>query len=139
MLPEGLIQMKEALVVDIVVEIHVDLRGLIRKQKPAYLGDCESVCLGVNQHSTNAEASFQKTLYGIFRDSDSLDDLFLRQSFAMVAKKIQDAVFHQQAGSLEDYRTESDELSHPLRLTRCVLIFGVPLFEFREKFHLLEI
>ena len=59
-LPEGLVQMEEPLIVDIIVEVHVDFRGLVREQKPAYLGNREPISLCVNKHGPYAQPGFQK-------------------------------------------------------------------------------
>ena len=131
--------MEEAFIVDIVVEIHIDLRGLVSEQEPADLGDRESIRLSVNKDGSDAQTCLQKTFHGIFRKACRLGYLFLCQSIAVITQKREDSVSHQQAGRLEDYRPECYELGHPLGLPGGVLVFRVPFFEFGKQFHLLKV
>ena len=131
--------MEETLIVDIVVEVHVDSGGLVREQEPAYLGNREPVCLRVHKDGSDAQTSLQKAFDGIFGMSCRFCHLFKRQTFAMPAEKLKDSVLDQQSGSLKDNGAERDELRHPLRLPGAVRVFCVPLFKFGEQFHLLKI
>ena len=131
--------MEESFIVDIVVEVHVDFRGLVREQKPAYLGNHVSVRFCVNKHGSDAQTCLQKAFDCIFGKTGSFGHLNPRKAFAMLSQKFEDSVFYQQAGRLEDYRPECYELGHPLGLPGGVVVFRVPFFEFGKQFHLLKV
>ena len=99
-----------------VVKGHVHPRGRIVEQEPARLRKLEAVGLGIHQHDTAGEAGFEKDLRRIDGDIRLFGRLFHGQPPVRIAQGFEDAEFQQEAASLEDDGTESDELGQALGL-----------------------
>ena len=122
----GLLQVEEPEVVNVVVEVHVHASHVVVQEEPAGLGQVETPV--AEQHRTNGERRFEQHLRTVMRQVGLLGNLIHGEAFLIVVQHLEDAEFDHQAGDLEHDRAKSDFLGKTLCLQGGETLFGVHFF-----------
>ena len=94
---ERLLKVEPSKVVDIVVEVDVDARSLVRQQEESRLRDAEPVGRVIDEDGTDTERSIGKTLHCIIRQASRLDQLLTCHAFRMGIQKVENTKLDHQS------------------------------------------
>ena len=119
-LPDGLVKMVHALVIDIMVEVNVSLDHCVILQEPSYFRN--GIAAVVVKYRAGGEGRLQKDLDSVQGNAGPFGDLLCRKALRLLPagfnQKLENAVFHHQAADLEHYGCEGYGVRRPLSFQR---------------------
>ena len=111
---EGFFQAKQPFVVHVVIEVHIHPCGRVVEQKPAGLGDGETLAFGVNKDSAYRQRCLKENFHGVVAQAGSLAQLAACETIIAITEQVKDAKFHHQSRHLKHHWRERYKFSQSL-------------------------